>query len=153
MSLGFTLALTSALLAGLIALASIARTRPSAAHWSFSAGLAVLAVEAFCFGLAADALLPDTIVYWEKLGFAAMSLLPGIWLLFSLSYGRGNHAQFIARWRYLLWGAFIVPVGVAAVFHTQLVYADPQQNGKWVLRLGTPGLALTLMFLLSSVLV
>src|SRR5437588_11803231 len=113
MSFGFILALSSALLAGTIALANMCRVKASAAHWSFSAGLALLAFEAFCYGLAADALLPDTIVYWEKLAFGAMSLLPGIWLLFSLTYGRGNHPQFLARWRPLLWAACLVPVGLA----------------------------------------
>ncbi len=153
MSLGFILALCSALLAGAMGLATVSRSKPSVPHLSFAAGMAVLAFESFCSGLAADALLPDTVTYWETLSFWAMSLLPGTWLVFSLTYGRGNYQHFLKKWRLILWAAFLLPVIVAIAFREELVMAVAQPSGQWVLRLGAPGVALSLLFLLSAVLV
>jgi putative PEP-CTERM system histidine kinase len=153
MSSGFILALCSSLLAGGIALATACRAKPTVPHWSFAAGMAILAVESFFFGLGGDGLLPDTIAYWQSLAFCAMSLLPGVWLLFSVTYSRGNYRQFLNKWRLLLWAAFLLPVSLAACFRSQLVVVTVDSAGRWLLRVGTPGLALSLIFLLSAVLV
>src|SRR5258708_26104553 len=152
MSLEFLLSLCSALLAGGMGLATVCRTKPTVPHLSFAAGMLVLAFESFCLGLSAEALLPETVAYWQSFAFGAMSFLPGTWLVFTLTYGRGNYRQFLAKWRFVLWVAFLVPVVLAIVFHEQLVMAGAQPGGHWVLRLGTPGLPLTLLFLVSAVL-
>ena len=153
MSFGFLLSLFSALMAGGIALASACRAKPTVPHWSFAAGMAVLAFESFCFGLAGDGLLADTTAYWQSIALCAMSLLPGIWLLFSVTYSRGNYRQFLSKWGLALCASFLLPIGLVAGFRSQLVVISPDNTGKWLLRLGTPGLALVLIFLLSSVLV
>ena len=153
MSFALTLALCSTVIAVVIALAGACKAKASIPHWSLAAGLFVLGFEACCSGLAANSATPETIVFWEALAFSSMALLPGTWLVFSLSYGRGNYSQFLAKWRLLLWIAFLLPLVLVAAFYPELVYADHQPNGKWLLRLGTPGLALTLIFLLSVVLV
>jgi len=153
MSFGFILSLCSGLLAASMALAGVHRAKASFPLWSFAAGLIVLAGETFCAGMASEAILPETLAYWEGWMLCAMSLLPGVWLLFSLTYGRGNYRQFLIKWRFLLWAAFLAPTGLALIFRTQLISAQPLPGGAWVLRLGTPGLALTLLFLLSTVLV
>ena len=60
------------------------------AHRSFAAGMFALAVESLFNGLASVANLPEEQVFWEQCRLVTMSLLPGPWLFFSLSYGRGN---------------------------------------------------------------
>ena len=55
-------------------------------------------------------------VYWQSWRLLAMSLLPGIWLFFSLSYGRGNYREFLARWRFLLIAAFLIPLVLMVFF-------------------------------------
>src|SRR3569832_297985 len=107
MSPAFILGSSSALLAVLIALAISLRPKTALPQWSLAAGLALIGFEGFCSGLAAEALLPDTVSYWESISFCARAFLPGIWLVFSLTYGRGNYWQFLRKWRLILWGAFL----------------------------------------------
>jgi putative PEP-CTERM system histidine kinase len=151
MNFGFLLALSSAVLAAMIALATAFKAK-SLAHWTFSIGLGILAGESFCSAMAAGAIQPDSVVRWERLAFCCMALLPFSWLLFSLTYSRGNYRLFVSRWRYLIGTSFILPIGLAIGFYSQLVFAQ-EDNGVRLLRLGAPGLALTVLFLLSSVLV
>ena len=82
-----------------------------------------------------------------------MSLLPGTWLLFSVSYSRGNYRQFLKKWRIPLIVSFVAPIGLAALFPDSLVVATSAAPQQWLFRLTTPGMALVLLFLLSAVLV
>jgi putative PEP-CTERM system histidine kinase len=153
MSFDFFLAFCSALLAGMIALATAFRAKSSVAHWSFSIGMGLLGVESFCSAMVAAASQQTGVVKWERLALCSMALLPIFWLLFSLTYSRGNYRQFLSRWRFLLWASLLVPLGLAIGFFSKLAYFSLEADGTSLLRLGPPGLALTLVFLLSSVLV
>jgi putative PEP-CTERM system histidine kinase len=153
MSPAFILGSSSALLAALIAIAIAIRAKSSLPPWCFAAGLAILGFEAFCAALAADALLPETVAYWESIGFCAGAFLPAIWILFSITYSRGHYRQFVTKWRFILLGFFLVPVLLASVFRSQLVYAEVGTGGQWLLRLALPALGMNLIFLLSSILV
>src|SRR5436190_13894020 len=82
-----------------------------------------------------------------------MAFLPSSWLLFSLTYSRGNYRQFLSRWRYLLLAFFVLPLILAFWWFSQLACAKDEGQKIYFLQLGTPGLALTLLFLLSTVLV
>src|SRR5665213_487694 len=94
------LAFTAASVSGALALVFAWYERRSIAHLSFVAGMVVLAAESIFGGL--SAISPDEMVYWQNWRLLAMSLLPGVWLFFSLSYGRGNHLKFLVQWRFLL---------------------------------------------------
>ena len=153
MSFGFILALVSSVLAGCIALGTACRAKSTVPHWSFAAGMAVLAAERFCLGLSEDGLLPDTVAYWQGWGFCIRSLLPAIWLAFSLTYSRGNYRQFLVKWRYGLLACFLVPVALAVGFPSELVMLRPDTRGGLLLGLGTPGVLMTLVLLLTAVLV
>src|SRR5258708_38935307 len=111
----------SALFAGGIALGTAWQGRRSVARWAFIAGMAVLAAENVLAILSADAVLPEDIVYWQRWKFLATSLLPGTWLLFSLTYARGNFREFLTKWRLPLVTAFVLPIGVVMVFGRSLL--------------------------------
>jgi len=149
------LAFSSAAIAGAMAIGVAFSGRRLLAHRLFAAGMAVLAVESVFSGSAANALLPDQIVYWQKWGFSALALLPGIWLAFSLTYARGNPRETLTRWRLMVWTAFLAPVGLVVLFWNTLLVAIDQSNSgyHWAFGLGLPGMVLTLLFLLSAVLV
>src|SRR5260221_606734 len=151
MSLEFILAMCSGLLAGVMGVTTVMRSRPTVPHFAFAAGMVILGFESFCSGLVGEAILPDTILFWQTLGMAAMALLPGPWLVFSLTYGRGDYGRFLAKWRFIVWPVFLVPIGLILGFHQQLVAGVVQTGGPWVLRLETPGLALNAIMLLTSV--
>ena len=87
--------------------------------------------------------------------FVTKSFLPAIWLTFSLTYSRANYRDFLVRSRWLVMGAFLVPVLSLAALYTPLfdmVAYDPPIDG-WVLRLGELAKILNVVFLISTVLI
>ena len=148
------LAFASALFCGVLALIVAWNERRSLAHWAFVAGMAALAVEDVCFALTADAASPEEMVHWQNWRLIAMSLQPGIWLLFSLTYARGNYSEFLKRWRLVLVAAFLLPIGLAILFGNHLIVSAGQtETGYWMFGLGIPGTVLNLLCLVGSVLV
>lgn len=155
MDLAATIVFTSAILATILALLVFLRNVRSVAHLSFAAGMLVLAAQAVCDGLSLRAVDLDQIVFWQNASLSAKVLLPGLWIVFSLSYGRGNYREFLASWRPLIVAAFVVPIGLAvwargAWIPTPAGFLLPVDGG---LKLGRPGLWLNILFLCSLVVV
>jgi putative PEP-CTERM system histidine kinase len=148
-------AFASALFATAIAAVMAWSARRSIAHWSIAAGMAALAAESVCSGFAADALLPDEIVYWQSWSIVALAFVPATWLLFSLSYARGNYREFISRWRFSLAAALLIPVGLAIFFRGALLVSAHKlkQDQTWTLGIGLPAFAIHLIFLLTAVVI
>ncbi|HOP98020.1 MAG TPA: PEP-CTERM system histidine kinase PrsK [Verrucomicrobiota bacterium] len=139
----------SALLAAL-ALLRRPRTMPV---WSFAAGMACLSIET---GLAALAtLMPERMLYWHHWRLLVLSFLPGTWVLFSLTYARGNAREFVARWRVPLITAFIGPPAVALLFSKALILPSDHigPDYEWGLSLGTAGRFLYVLVLVGCILV
>ena len=149
------LAFAAASVSGALALLFAWYERRSLAHLSFVAGMVVLAAESIFGGLTASATLPDEMVYWQSWRLLAMSLLPGIWLFFSLSYGRGNYREFLIRWRFLLVAAFLIPVVLIVFFGDELIVSvgETKDGSHWMFSLGTAGTFLNIFFLIGAVFV
>ncbi len=111
------LAFASAIFCGVVALTVIWNERRSVVHAAFVAGMGLLALESIFGGLSwqAGAASWDKVVYWHRCKLYTDSLMPGVWLFFALSYGRGNYREFLSRWKFLLLVAFILPLGLVAV--------------------------------------
>ncbi|HZT21654.1 MAG TPA: XrtA/PEP-CTERM system histidine kinase PrsK [Verrucomicrobiae bacterium] len=157
MSSADMLGLASAFFSGFLALIAVWKERRSTAVWTFVAGVAALAAEDLCWSLTTDAATPDEMMRWQTWRLMAKSLLPGLWLLFSLSYARGNAAEFRKRWRWILTGAFVLPVGLVwlpdGYFGPLIASANQLETGEWRFILGPRGVALNLCFLLAAVLI
>jgi putative PEP-CTERM system histidine kinase len=154
MKIAAMLVFAGALFSGALACMVCCRERKSIAHRSFAAGMAVLAVESIFNGFSLDAASVKETVYWQDWSLAGISFLPGIWLLFSLSYGRGNYREFLNRWRPVLVLAFLIPVGLVVLCQGKLIVSANQNNaGHWIFALGIPGIILNCLFLLGAVLV
>ncbi len=139
----------SALFSGVMAFMVLWHDRRSIAHRSFVAGMTVLSLESFFNGLSLDETSADEIIYWQEWALSAMSFLPGIWIFFSLCYGRGNYREFIKKWRLVLVLAFVIPVGLIVLFHENLI-VPVVETKELTLRLGTPGIFLNVFFLLGA---
>lgn len=122
-------------------------------HRSFAAGMFVLAMEALFNGFAFDTSLSEERFFWEQCALVTMSFLPGTWLFFSLSYGRGNYRDFLRRWRFILAAAFLIPIGLAILFQRKLFVSADQLQGRLMLELGGVGIALNLIFLAGAILI
>ena len=149
------LAFAAASVSGALALVFSWYERRSIAHLSFVLGMVALAAESIFDGLTATATQPDEMVYWQSWRLIAMSLLPGIWLFFSLSYGRGNHREFLVRWRFVLGAAFLIPVALIVFFGDELIFSptETKDGNHLMFGLGTPGIFLNIFFLIGAVFV
>ena len=130
--------------AAILAIGAIARGRRAVANWAFAAGLLVLAAEAIFMGLIfRGPRLAAEMIRWQQWRLIDLSFVPGIWLLFSLNYARGESRSFLKKWRPLLALAFLLPAGVSLFFVKNLVSEIilNKANSHWEIRLGWAGVA------------
>lgn len=115
-----------------------------------------LAAEAVCVRLTAGANVPPIrMAAFQQARLIAAALVPGFWLLFSLTYARGNAQEFLTRWKIGLVGAFAVPIGLATAGYRSLIVAV-QIGGPHNLPafgLGWSGISLSLVLLAAAVLI
>jgi putative PEP-CTERM system histidine kinase len=135
---------------------SALRPKPrSLANLTFAGGMFLLAAETGFDALSMLALSPDEVLSWQKLSLAAMAFQPGLWLLFSLSYSRGNHLEFIKKWRLPLVLAFVLPLAPVLIlpFHPLFHVQQTLPSGDLIISLSFTGIALHIIFLIASVLI
>src|SRR5271157_756117 len=150
MSTAATLAYASAVCAGAVMLIAVFRGWRSVAVWFFAAGMGLLVAESVLLGLASDALVERNARFWHMWRLVAMSFLPGVWLLFSLSYARGNYREFFRQWRWAVLGAFVLPVALIGVYPGRGAMISPvnmSDEAQWIFQLERGGMALYGLFL------
>lgn len=114
----------------------------------------VIAADRTLGGLSLNASTLGEVEYWQQWRLLAISCLPASWLLFALTYARGNASSFLGRWRWALICLLVVPPALAIGRHRQLFLAlDFDVLDFWILRLSWAGVALFVLLLLASVLV
>ncbi len=130
------------------------RTR-SPGRWIFALAMGLLALETALAELSAAAGNPHQAALWQQWRLLAFALLPGVWVLFSLCYSRGNHAEFLRRWGGWVAAGTLGPLLLALVFFEALVIELPPEPGfsRYVAGLGWSGRALQVLGLLAWVLV
>jgi len=156
MNLNPTLACVTAAFTAALGLAVLLRKRHSAASWSFTGGMVLLAVETLFNGFSFNELAPKNVGFLQGAAFVTRSFLPGVWLFFSLTYSRGNYRESLARWRFLLLAAFVLPVALALAFRGELVQVLPFPGpgaGFWFRLGGQPAKALNVLCLVATVLI
>lgn len=149
------LSIGAAILAGGLAVACTAFRRWGVAGWSFAAGMALLAGETVCAGLSAGAEDWAQAARWQYYRMGFSSLIPGTWLLFSLTYSRGNYNLFVQRWRFVLGAAFLLPVLLVLGFEESLIsgVGMPEGATTWFIATSWPGRVFHMLMLIGSVLV
>jgi len=145
----------SAFLGGTIALIAAFRERRSVAVWFFVAGMALLSLESFFSGLMAQSVFPDDAGRWENWALLAMSLQAAVWLLFSLTYARGNYREFLSKWREALGAVFLIPIVLAVWHQGQFVgwQVFLPASEQWLFRLTLPGWVLYMISLLGAIVI
>ncbi len=97
----------SLLLAGV----SVVRRQPSPATWCFSLGMTALGIDSLMTGLSLRATDLADAVRWMSASAIVKSLIPVIWLGFSLTYSRSDYRQFLYQWRVALAIVGLLPIG------------------------------------------
>jgi putative PEP-CTERM system histidine kinase len=156
-SVTVVLAYAGAACAGAVALIAALRSWRSISVWLFVVGISLLAAESALLGLATDTPLVEEAARWQYWRLAAMSLLPSVWMLFSLSYARGSYRDFFRQWRYAVIGALVVPIVLVSVFPRDQIFTRldeiDRENWEWAFQLRPAGFAFYAVFLISTVVV
>lgn len=115
----------------------------------------VFAAGSACYGFTLNSTDADQIITWQKRALLALAFLPGIWLLFSLTYARGNYREFLTKWNFAIAATFVGPVILAVIFQDDTIVSvgQPEEGSHWHLGLGLPGLLLNLLVLLGFIFV
>lgn len=131
------------------------RDRHSFVHRIFAAGMIALAVESVFTGLCVKAIMPEDVAYWLRLRLFATAVLPGIWLLFSLSFSRANYKEFISRWKWVTVAFFLLPLATIIFFGSSFFAGRPLMSPSftWIVIIGWPGYVFNLLILVSAVLI
>src|SRR5207237_118393 len=147
--------LAAAMFSAALAATAARRKQRSLATWCFSAGMLAFALESLFGAIANDTLLPERAAFWQTLSLVARSFLPGIWLTFSLTYSRANYRDFLVQSRWLLLGAFLVPMLSLAALYSPFFYVVTYEQPVhgWGLKLDEPAKILNVLILISTVLI
>ena len=122
---------------GALALAALSRAGRSLTRWAFAVGMAILAAESVFMALSHSTDSPSQILRWQTWRLITLSLIPGTWMLFSLTYSRGKGIRFSWRTRLALIATFLVPPAIAVGFRDWLaVSVKPVAGSGWMLQLG-----------------
>ena len=153
MNLPVLFAFASAGVSALFCLAAPFSKRHTIPKWAFSLGMLALAVEQLLSGLVQMSNNPLQIEDLEHKRFIATALLPGLWLLFSATYSRGNVREALERRLLIIVPAFLAPIGLALLASDKLVSLrrDETQLFSWITTLGWSGFFIHLIFLVSMI--
>lgn len=99
-----------ALTAGIAAAAVCFRSTGSFARWFFIAGMAGFAAESLFGALWITATDPAAAVFWESGALLLRSVLPAIWLCFSLTYARGAARASLSQSRFTVLALLVLPL-------------------------------------------
>lgn len=149
------LAWTSALLSAGLAVFALSSRDRTVGHWTFAVGMSAVALAEGFAGLSHHAAMPADLVFWKVLSDTVTALLPGSWLVFSLSFGRANYQEFLTRWQYALITVLLLPVALV-LFGRHALFAESahlHSAHPWLLPLGWAGYLLQLILLLSAVVI
>jgi putative PEP-CTERM system histidine kinase len=138
-----------------LAVIGFVRRKPSAATWCFFAGMTALGVDSILTGLGLRASQLRDLMYWVTAAFIVKSLIPVIWLCFSLTYSRADARDALARWRIPLAAVALLPMALSLGFRDQLFQVVPlgTEGNVWLLQFGVIATALNVIHLVVLVLV
>jgi len=132
------------------------KDRRSFVHRIFSVGMITLAAESFFSGLSLESLLVEEVVRWQRAGFFTASFLPGIWFVFTLSYGREeSYKDILKRQKWVILSFFAIPVILSTFFAKSFFEIKPilTESFAWPLQLGWSGHIYFIVLLLGGVLI
>jgi len=145
----------AAVTAGIAALA-LWRDRNAFVNRVFALGMTLFAAEAGLTGLVYNASSLDSFLFWQQMRFTASSFLPAAWLLFSLVFARSNHAEQIAKWKWILLLSFVLPLSLTFYNFSGdfiSIILAPREATKYFIRIGDTGYLWHILWAILSVII
>lgn len=154
MSIVVILAYAGAACGGAVALIAILRGWRTLAGWLFIAGMLLLGLESALLGVATDTPMRQESLRWHLWQLETTSFLPAVWLMFSLTYARGNYREFLRAWRWTIGLSWLLPL-VVPLSPTEALLDPVSMNpdSQWIFRLGSAAFVIYLAFLLGMLIV
>ena len=143
----------SALSSGSLAFLGLLRDHRSFVHRLFAFGMIVLSLESLFAGLSVQATLTEEVIRWQQWRWMAAALLPGSWLIFTVSLARADHEPLLRGWKWIGLGTSLLHLCFVTIFATSffgdIVLFDASHE--WLLTLGWSGYVFHVCFLISVV--
>lgn len=137
-----------------VAVFALTRDFRSFVHRVFALGMIILALESVFNGLCDYTLVSEQAMRRQQWRLIATAVLPGIWLLFALSFGKKDPRPLLNKWKWIV-PAVVLPLLIfAGLFQKDFFGGDLlyHPNG-WQFSLGWPGVWFYVCLLLSLVLI
>lgn len=145
----------SALLSSGLALFVLSRSPKSFVHRAFALGMFSLSLMEMGNAMELLASSASQQAWWKRVSFVGEALLPGSWMLFSLSFARSNYKELLSKWRNLILLLFAFPIFLVSFSWSHLLIVPEKLYGlpAETMSLGRAGYFLELFFLLSLILI
>jgi putative PEP-CTERM system histidine kinase len=137
----------------LLAFVSVLRKKPSLATWCFFAGMLAIALDSAITGLSLRFANADNLISWLTAGFIVKSVVPVIWLGFSLTYSRGDYRESLRRWAIPIGLIGVLPVALSLGFRDQLFQLRNAGTGDLLLESSQVTSTVNVILMVSLVLV
>jgi len=107
----------------------------------FAAGMLLLSLEAALTGLVYMSSTLSGFLFWQRPRFIVASLVPVVWLLFSISFARANYFEQISKWKFVLLLAVAAPLSLTTFFSNDFIslVLAPQNSPTLFIRIGWAG--------------
>ena len=147
-----TISFAASFIALLLACVLAAKDRRSFANRSFIACLAILAVEELMRGMSFRADNMQDAFLLQKTCIAISALLPGTFLIFSLSFGSASWKQQLNKWKYALAASYALPIATLVFLLKSLSgeAISPEHLAAKIIPLGLSGKIFYGIFLISA---
>ncbi|MGB5157900.1 MAG: XrtA/PEP-CTERM system histidine kinase PrsK [Desulfobacterales bacterium] len=138
-----------------IAVLALRRDPRSFIHRVFSAGMILCSINAALTGLVFQSSSAEDFLLRLHIQTLASSLLPAVWLLFSISFARANYAEQISKWKWIIISSFILPVSIFVFFRDSFFLGEPvlTQTSELFIAIGKSGYLWHLIWIISAILI
>ncbi len=155
MNFNMWISFVAAALTGGIAVLALWREPRSFVHRVFAGGMALFAIEAGLGGIACMGPTTDQFLHWRQYQFMLASFVPGLWLLFSVSFARANYAEQISRWKWVLIASLTLPAGLIFLLREDFFAGLPvlTETSAFFLRIGKSGYYWHLLWVIIALMI
>ena len=138
----------------MLGLAMLWRERGRSAYVAFALGMFALATREVVGALAVEAFSKIDALELHRYRLLAEAFVPGLWILFSLTFARANATELRRRWRLRIAASFAIPPAIVIGWWPSLLVADPPfPLPSWLVPIGPAGFVVHVLFLLAAVVV
>lgn len=117
MNLSLPLAYAATIVTAGIGVMVLWRDRKSFVHRVFAAGLVLYALDSAILIFSYQSQNYESFFVAAHIKLVIASILPAVWLLFSMSFGVSNYEEQISKWKYVLIPTLALPLAIVVLFY------------------------------------